>query len=253
MLTLYMSGSGNTKHCAEKLTGHLDKNAQILPIESKETPQALERHDTVILAYPVHYSNIPYMVRDIINKNEKLWKGKKVFCLATMGAFSGDGAGCAARLLKKYGAEISGGLHLKMPDSIGDVKLLKKSFEQNLQIINETDKKIERAAKMIRSGKYPQEGLSIWAHIAGLFGQRLWFSGKTKGYSDKLKISSACVGCGLCEKLCPMGNISIKDSKAVASDKCTMCYRCINKCPQKAITLIGDKVYEQCGYEKYIR
>ena len=30
-----------------------------------------------------------------------IWKDKKVICVATMGAFSGDGAGCSARLLKK--------------------------------------------------------------------------------------------------------------------------------------------------------
>ena len=45
----------------------------------------------------------------------------------TMGAFSGDGAGCTARLLKKYGAHILGGLHVKMPDSVCDSKLLTKA------------------------------------------------------------------------------------------------------------------------------
>lgn len=71
------------------------------------------------------------MVRDFIKNHAALWRGKKVLCLATMGLFSGDGAGCAARLLKKYGAEVVGGLHICMPDSIGDVKLLKKTVEKN--------------------------------------------------------------------------------------------------------------------------
>ena len=64
------------------------------------------------------YSNIPYMVRDFIINNSSIWKNKKVFCLSTMGLFSGDGTGCAARLLSKYDAKIIGGIHLKMPDSI---------------------------------------------------------------------------------------------------------------------------------------
>ena len=58
--------------------------------------------------------------------------------------------------------------------------------------------------------------------------------------------------CGLCEKLCPMKNIAIKDQKAVSSDRCTMCYRCVNKCPGQALTLLGKRVVEQCGIEKYI-
>ena len=48
------------------------------------------------------------MVRDFIKRNASLWKGKKVFCVNTMGLFSGDGTGCTARILKKYGAEILG-------------------------------------------------------------------------------------------------------------------------------------------------
>ena len=52
--------------------------------------------------------------------------------IATMGLFSGDGAGVLARLLKKYGAKITGGLHLKMPDSIADEKVLKRPLEKNM-------------------------------------------------------------------------------------------------------------------------
>ena len=67
------------------------------------------------------------MVRDFIKKHADLWKNKKALCVATMGLFSGDGAGCSARLLKRYGAEVVGGLHLHMPDSVCDVTLLKKT------------------------------------------------------------------------------------------------------------------------------
>ena len=69
------------------------------------------------------------MVRDFIRKNRCLWNGKSVFCLNTMGLFSGDGTGCAARLLKKYGAQILGGVQIKMPDSVCDNK--QKNGESN--------------------------------------------------------------------------------------------------------------------------
>lgn len=133
-----------------------------------------------------------------------------------MELFSGDGAGCSARLLKKHGAKIVGGLHICMPDSVCDVKLLKKTAEKNREIIRAADRKIEKCADGIRQGKYPKDGLYIYDRIAGLWGQRLWYYGKTKDYSDKLKISEACTGCGLCARICPMGNITLKDHKAAA-------------------------------------
>lgn len=252
MIGIYLSGTGNTKHCVEKLVYLIDDTAKCVPLEYPQIVSILEKRETIILGYSTQFSNAPFMVRDFIKKNNSLWKGKKVFCINTMGLFSGDGAGCAARILKKYGAEILGGLQIKMPDSVCDNKLLKKDIEENRQIVKNADMRIEQVSEQIRRGKYPQEGLSFIAHIKGLFGQRLWFYHKTRGYTNKLKISDACIGCGLCSKECPMENIQMKDEKAVSGNRCTMCYRCISLCPQKAITLLGDKVMEQCRYEKYI-
>ena len=48
-------------------------------------------------------------------------------------------------------------------------------------IVREADVRLTKAALSIASGNYPQEGLSFWAHMAGLFGQRLWFYNKTTG------------------------------------------------------------------------
>lgn len=89
--------------------------------------------------------------------------------------------------------------------------------------------------------------------MAGFFGQRLHFGHKTKNYSDKLRVDEdKCIGCGKCEKLCPMNNIKVVDKKVVQNNQCTMCYRCINNCPKQAMTLLGKKVVEQSVIEKYL-
>lgn len=205
-----------------------------------------------MFAYPVYYSNIPKIVRVFIEDNRTLWQGKRVFIIATMGLFSGDGAGVSARLFKKYGANISGGLHLKMPDCIGDVGLLKKPPEENAKIIGKAAQKIGKAAEHFQKGKPPREGLSVFHHIAGLFGQRLWFGGKVKDYAALPKINSEkCIGCGRCERLCPMENIKIENGRAISRNRCTMCYRCFSECPKRAITIIGKKVIVQYKFDDH--
>ena len=239
MIGIYFSGTGNTKLCVDKFLQEYDHSQNIFSIEDKWTLEEIK--------------NIPKILRDYVMSNQYIWKGKKVFVIATMGLFSGDGAGILARLLNSYGAVIAGGLHLKMPDSIGDVKVLKRSPEKNKELVRKAEEKIHKAVYSIKSGKFPQEGLGIGYHLAGLFGQRLYFGWKTNQYTDKLKIDhQKCIGCGLCKSLCPMGNISIKNELAVSSDKCTMCYRCISRCPKQAITLLGKRVIDQNDINKYI-
>lgn len=243
MLFLYFSGTGNTKYCMEYLAKEWDKDAVVCSLEEPQAVDLLRKEQEIVFGYPVYYSSLPKIVQDFVSGRSGLWKGKKVFLVATMAAFSGDGTGVAARMLQKYGARIIGGLHLKMPDCILDVKALKKSETQNKQMVEQTRRKMSQTVSKIKMGTYPQEGLSKWSRIAGLFGQRLYFGGKTKSYTDKLKIdASKCIKCGKCASLCPMKNIMIKDGQVCTQGKCTMCYRCISNCPAEAVTLLGKKV-----------
>lgn len=252
MVGLYFSGNGNTKYCIQKFADNCAEKCSLMSIEDFSLNDTINQDDFIVLAHPVYFSNLPKIVRDFINGNGDFFKGKKVFIIATMGLFSGDGAGCSARLLKKCGANVVGGLHIKMPDCVGDVKALKRTMEQNRRIIKRANKKISKAAVRLSAGAPPQEGLSIFHHLAGLFCQRLWFYNETKEYTDRLKIDSEkCTGCGLCIPLCPMNNLSSENKMTKAKDRCTMCYRCINSCPSQAITLLGKRVVEQCRIEKY--
>ena len=253
MIGLYFSGTGNTRYCLTYFLRLLDESAQAYALEEAAAEAALGEQETIVLAYPVYFSNVPKLVRDFLAQHQADFGGKRVFILATMGLWSGDGAGCAARLLRRYGAEIAGGLHVKMPDCIADERALKRPLAKNQQLIAQAEAKMTQAAQGWQAGRPPQEGLGPSYHLAGLLGQRLWFYGKTLHYSDKLKIDpERCMGCGRCISLCPLHNLSLAQGKAAAHERCTMCYRCVNACPQQAITLLGKRIGEQGTIEKYL-
>jgi ferredoxin len=253
MKGLYFSGTGNTKYCVEQFLKHFEGINSAFSIEANNINDVFADDDVIVFGYPIYFSNIPKIVYDFIIKNKNNFANKKIFIIATMGLFSGDGTGCSARLLKKYGAEIIGGLHLKMPDCIGDEKLLKKTLDENKSIIKMAKEKIKHSADQLKAGTPAKEGLNIFYHIAGLFGQRLWFYGKTTSYKDKPDINlQKCASCGICIKNCPMNNLEKTDGKIISKKRCTMCYRCVNHCPRCALTILGKELYEQCFIEKYL-
>lgn len=235
MVGIYFSGNGNSRYAAEFFCNEYDETAKAFSIEDAKVIDAVKNDEMLVFAYPVQYSTVSKILRDFIIENKELWENKKIFVIATMGLFSGDRAGVLGRLLQQYGAEILGGLHLKMPDSIGDEKVLKRPLKKNKELVKKAEKKISRSVRLF------------------FYGQRLYFGHKTKNYSDKLCVDEdECVGCGKCEKLCPMNNIKIVDKKVVQNNQCTMCYRCINNCPKQAMTLLGKRGVEQSVIEKYL-
>ena len=101
MVGIYFSGTGNSKYAAELFCKEYDKESDAYYIEDTEALAAVADADLIIFAYPVQFSTVPKIMRDYISDHNELWKNKKVFIIATMGLFSGDGSGMLGRLLQQ--------------------------------------------------------------------------------------------------------------------------------------------------------
>ena len=51
----------------------------------------------------------------------------------------------------------------------------------------------------------------------------------------KFSVTGKCTHCGLCARLCPVGNIAMEDGTPRWQGRCEQCFGCINWCPTAAI------------------
>lgn len=64
-----------------------------------------------------------------------------------------------------------------------------------------------------------------------------------------LRVTDACVGCGICEKVCPASSVRVSDGKAVhIPGSCQTCLACAHACPQKAIRLTVPEANPDARY-----
>ena len=102
---------------------------------------------------------------------------------------------------------------------------------------------MEAFARRILDGKPLRRGFNPVSHAVGYFCQRALWRRHENGKKDRLRIDpSRCTGCGLCAGNCPAANLRVEKGKAVPAGRCILCYRCVNLCPVRAVTLLGANV-----------
>jgi flavodoxin len=101
MLTLYFSGTGNTKYIAE----HFSKMAQAEchSIEEEvDFQELIVGASTVTFCYPIYGSCVPLIMREFVAKYKTYLDSKKIIILCTQNLFSGDGARVFTELLSRF-------------------------------------------------------------------------------------------------------------------------------------------------------
>ncbi len=245
----YFSGTGNTLIGAKNMKYVFDDNGvstRLFAME-KEDPKNIDTSGLVGLAFPIAVFTSYPLVMNFIKKLPNAG-GTPVFMLSTMGGASMGIKSYLKDLLKNKGYTPVGAKQIVMP---GNYTVGVEDEQKNPKKVKNGIEDAKHFAKQLLEGKAHWEYFPILPELAYLISQSLF---NVASFKKAVKLNnSKCVQCGLCSKLCPVGNIVMREHPAFL-EKCEVCMRCISYCPKGALyrRYDGEPVYRGVKVEEFL-
>lgn len=234
----YYSGTGNTLSAAEHFNAETLVDMTKLLEGTESLPDDIER---LGIFSPVYYGGLPLPVREFI---QSILGGRDnsdiqyVFTVLTRGSNGRNAERIMERALEKAGLNLSYSASVVYPDWYLPLMKGKISKEKNDALIEDAVKKLEEIKAETDEEKISLPPFSPFYRFVDFFSRK---AGKPKAEKN-ITVREKCNGCGLCSRICPAGNISLENGKAVHGDGCLRCYSCTLVCPEGAVEYKGEKI-----------
>lgn len=237
MTILYFTGTGNSLAVAKRIGGTLISIPQAIKNQEYEYTD-----DAIGIIFPTYCMYPPKIVRKFLGKSRL--KADYFFAVATYGNRLGKGGDGSEMkefdmIAEKCGYKFQYLNSILMVDNFIDV------FDIEKEIRNIPDKKIEEHLNKIiedisEKKNYHKDPGYLGSMISNIC--RGLVRTQDRGLAaKKFLIHDSCVGCGVCTRLCPTGNIQLNSGRPHFGTNCQSCYACINLCPQQAIYKKNEK------------
>ena len=225
----WFSGTGNSLSAARFLAGQLGDT--VLSPMTGDIPQEAVGGpgDTVGFVFPSYYGDLPRAVRAFAEKLP-IAPQSGIFAVVTMGAFGQGSVKAMAELLEARGLGLFYGAGVRMPANYilrYDPALFgAKSARRVEAALRRADRKLARIAQDIARVRPKIETTSLTA--------KTLYEG-VEALDTQFRATEACTACGLCQRICPAGNIALEAGRPRWLHRCEHCVACISWCPAAAI------------------
>lgn len=232
-MVLYFTGTGNSRFIADKIAGITgDRLISINERIKKNDLTEIKDEEILVFVVPTYAWRIPKIVEEWILKVDFRGTNKAYFVMNC-----GDSIGGAGKYIRKIcnqkGFQYMGTAEIIMPENYIALYEAPDS-EVSKKIIYKAIPQIESTAKNIgQKERIPEKDLHLSDRFNSSFINTIFYPFIVK--ANKFNVNDKCIGCGKCEKECPLNNIYLRDNKPVWNNSCTHCMACICKCPAEAI------------------
>ena len=245
-MIFYFSATGNSKQVADRLQEKFggEKISMGDALRRKRFSYEPGNGEKIFFVMPVYFFGLPVVVKDFLE--ELILKGEK--CEGCAVLTYGGKAGAADKMFLKAmegkNCSIRAVYGVKMPDNCITVFNPPDKEEQET-VLGEAEKEIGRIAELAEQGF--NGGMKSGPAAAVLTKAAYPFYNVFRK-TGKFRVEENCIGCGLCQMICPSDIIRMEDGLPEwVEDKCCWCLGCINRCPVKAIQF-GEKTKDRGRY-----
>jgi ferredoxin len=230
----YFSGTGNTLWSAKKIAELLG-GCELFNIgaEMRKPPQTIEA-ERIFFLFPAYAYQMPLLVRRFLVRSEI--RSSYIAAIVTFGTDPGGALAEAYRVLnrKKIKASFFG----RIPSVENYIPIFgpprEREKKERLAMQREATEEIARILGDQNTNRvWPARPLSMCVSSLLRLAKPLFVKG--------FHMTAECNGCGICEMICPAGNITIKGRQPVFFSQCEHCQACLNWCPRRAIRYIRMK------------
>jgi ferredoxin len=238
----YYTGTGNSLWVARLLSQQLG-DTELISISYRENQNGMI--DVVGLIFPVHAWGVPMKVLKFASELKSM-QPRYIFAVAVNAGQVANTLIQLAKILEKDGLALSLGFEIKMPSNYipwGGPG----SKEEQQQTFELADAKVSRIATCVKEQKTGLiEKGPLWERIVftPIYKMSLPYVPKE---DRKFWVDEKCNKCGICSKVCPAQNITLREGKPVWNGRCEQCFACLQWCPKASIQ-IGKKTPR---YERY--
>lgn len=239
-MVFYFSGTGNSKYIAKRIAKDLNEDLVNIVdcLFNGDVDLSFKEDEKIGIVFPTYYFGPPLIIEEFFKfleatniLNEDI-NNRYFYIVYNYEATGGGIEFKISNSLKKKNLNLKYISSVKMPNNFSIYYNL-PSKEEEQKTLDLAEHKIDSVINEIKERKEIKANKDLMGRIVSFVMYPIYKYGRK---TRRFYANDKCINCTLCERVCPVNAIKMKDQKPEwIKKKCEYCLACYNRCPVDAI------------------